>query len=164
MSAATTVLADLLSRSVEMYKAHLGDFSDAEMFARSSPKANHAAWQLGQVISSDHHLVALVDPKAMAALPEGFDKKFTKETAGIDDPSKFPNKQQLLEQFAKTRNAAAAWVRTLSDEQLNKALPEKVRPFAKTVGEMAAMMSVHSAMHLGQIQAIRRKLGKPVLF
>ena len=44
----TELLADMLNRNLEMLKATLGDFSDADMLVRPTPGANHAAWQLGQ--------------------------------------------------------------------------------------------------------------------
>lgn len=164
MGVGATILADMLSHTVEMINMHLADFSDADMFARPCAGANHATWQLGQFTAADHHFVELVAPGVMPPLPPGFGKQFTKETAASDDPAKFPNKQQMLDQLKKTRAASAAWARSLTDEQLTKPTPESIRRFAKTVGDLAMMLSIHSTMHLGQIQVIRRKLGKPVLF
>jgi hypothetical protein len=160
----STVIVDLLEANIEMLKWHLSDFSDAEMFVRPCPGANHAAWQVGQFTAAEVNLIAVVAEGVHSPQPEGFAAHFTKETASIDDPAKFPSKQELLGQFEKTRRETIKWVKTLSDEQLLKATPEKWHRFAKTTGDMALMQGMHVTMHIGQIQVIRRKLGKPVLF
>jgi hypothetical protein len=147
-----------------MVKWHLGDFTDAEMFVRPCAGANHAAWQVGQPITAEVHLIGAVAQGVHSPLPEGFAARFTKETASIDDPAKFPAKQELLAQLEKTRGETIRWVKTLSDEQLMAPTPENLHRFAKTVGELALMQATHLTMHVGQIQVIRRKLGKPVLF
>jgi hypothetical protein len=36
--------------------------------------------------------------------------------------------------------------------------------FAPTVGHLVLMIASHIMMHVGQMQVIRRKLGKPLLF
>ncbi len=97
-------------------------------------------------------------------MPDGFDKKFTKETAGKDDPSFFGGKSQLMDQFAKTRGATIAWVKTLQPADLDKPSPEQMRRFAPTLGHFLQMIPAHTAMHIGQFQVARRKLGKPLLF
>jgi hypothetical protein len=156
--------ADVLNRSHEMLKGTLGDFSDADFYARPCPGANHPAWQIGHLISAETHMVAAFNPNATAKLPDGFDKKFTKETAGKDDPAFFGSKAQLMDQLAKTRAASIAWVKTLKPADLDKPGPEKMRDFIPTLGHTVALIPAHSAMHVGQFQVLRRKLGKPLLF
>jgi hypothetical protein len=39
-----------------------------------------------------------------------------------------------------------------------------VADFAPTTGHLALMTASHIMMHVGQLQVIRRKLGKPLLF
>jgi hypothetical protein len=160
----STYIVDILERNLGMLKQHLADFSDADMFVRPCPGANHAAWQVGQFTAAEVSLVAVVAKGVHPALPEGFAQKFTKDTASIDDPSKFPNKGELLGLMEKLRGATIQWVKGLSDEQLAQPTPEKFHRFAKNVGDMALMQAMHVTMHIGQIQVIRRKLGKPILF
>jgi hypothetical protein len=62
------------------------------------------------------------------------------------------------------RTATIAWVKTLTPADLDKPTPEKMRNWAPTVGHLVTMLPNHLTMHLGQIQVIRRKLGKPILF
>ena len=42
--------------------------------------------------------------------------------------------------------------------------PEMMRRIAPTVGHVVLLSPAHVAMHMGQMQVLRRKLGKPLLF
>jgi hypothetical protein len=158
------LMADVLNRNHDMLKGTLSDFSDADFYARPCPGANHPAWQIGHLVNAESSMVAACDPKAAAKLPDGFDKKFKKDTSSKDDPAFFGSKSELMDQFAKTRNASIAWVKTLKPADLDKPGPEPLRSFCPTVGHVVALLSNHVAMHMGQFQVARRKLGKPVLF
>ena len=157
------LLADSLQRNLEMLKSTLADFSDADMLVRPVPAANHAAWQVGHLASSEARLLGAIKNTA-PALPAGWEAKFTKETASKDDPSFFPKKQELLDQLAGARQATIQWVRTLKESDFGQPGPERMRQFVPTIGHIATMMPAHLAMHMGQLQVIRRKLGKPILF
>ncbi|MCL2648190.1 MAG: DinB family protein [Phycisphaerales bacterium] len=63
--------------------------------------------------------------------------------------------------IAQVRQASIAGIKTLSESDLDK--PTGL-PFAPTVGLLLSLMNGHAIMHLGQIQVIRRKLGKPIIF
>lgn len=156
-------IAKSLEGNLGMLDMTLGDFSDADMLVRPTAGANHAAWQLGHLIAGENGLMAACGAK-MPALPEGFAAKFTKETAGCDDPARFPKKAELIALFKAQRAATAAWVRGLSEADLDKPAPERMRAFVPTLGQMTLFPSGHFLMHLGQFQVIRRKLGRPVLF
>jgi hypothetical protein len=160
----TQLLADSLSSSHEMLKGTLADFSDADMLARPCPGANTAAWQLGHLIKSEASALAAMAPSAAPTLPAGFADKFTKDTAAKDDSNLFPNKAELVELFGKIRIATIAWAKGLKESDLNQPTPERMRGWAPTVGHWLAVLPAHVAMHVGQFQVVRRKLGKPVLF
>ncbi len=97
-------------------------------------------------------------------MPAGFADKFKGETAKSDDPSDFPKKAEILELYGKMRAATVKWARGLTVADLDKQTPEKIRQWCATVGHLIALLPQHTAMHVGQFQVIRRKLGKPVLF
>jgi hypothetical protein len=160
---ANDLLADLLQRNIGMLNMHLSDFSEAEMFARPVPGANHAAWQLGHLASAEAGMINSVFPNAIP-LPDGWKEKFTPETSKIDDPAKFASKEQLLATMSAVRAATLKWVQTLTPADRAKAIEGRMKDFVPTVDHMANMLAVHAAMHIGQFQVIRRKLGKPVLF
>jgi hypothetical protein len=156
--------ADVLRRNMEMLQGTVADFSEAEFYTRPCPNANHPAWQIGHLIAAETFMVSSFDPKAMAKLPDGFDKKFSKETSSKDDPSFFGSKAQLMDQYARTRAATIAWVKTLKPADLDKPGPEPIRSLAPTLAHVLELLPTHTAMHVGQFQVTRRKLGKPIMF
>ncbi len=155
-------LADVYRRVVPMLQGHLADLNDADMLQRPAPSANHAAWQVGHLISSTGNILNMITPGAISPLPENLAKIYGKD--GCKMESGFESKQQQLERFAKVMDGAVAWLGKLTDADKAKPTPQAMQGFAKTVGELAVMLPVHIAMHVGQIQVLRRKLGKPILF
>jgi len=158
------VMVGSMAQSQKMLKDHIADFSEADMLTRPTPAANHAAWQLGHLILAEAGMVNACTPGAVPAPPAGFAEKFTKETAKSDDPKAFASKAELLAAFDKGRTASIAWAKSLTPADLEKLGPEKMREFIPTVGHLLSLLPVHDAMHMGQVQVIRRKLGRPVMF
>jgi hypothetical protein len=155
-------LLEVYRRAKGLVLAHLGDIQDAEMCARPADAANHVAYQVGHLIASTTNLINMATPGAMPALPEDFVSRHSKACA--KNNSGFDSKQQLLDRFAQVMDSAIAWLPKLTDADKARPLPEKMHGFARNVGELTLMLPVHISMHLGQMQVIRRKLGKPVLF
>jgi uncharacterized damage-inducible protein DinB len=147
-----------------MLKMTIADFSDADMLARPTPLANHAAWQVGHLVVAERNLVNAFQPGAVLELPAAFTAKFTKETSKVNDPAAFPKKAELIDALNNTRQATIAWAKGLSEADLDKPGPEKMKSFAPTIGHLLAMTPAHTMMHVGQFQVIRRALGKPVIF
>src|SRR4051812_16061656 len=143
-------------------QGHLSDFSEADMVARPVPTANHVAWQLGRLINATTNLINMVTPGAMPALPADFAGKYNKEGAKQD--SGFHSKEELLKRFTQVNDASIAWMQKLTDADKAVATPEKIQGFAPNVGGLANVIPGHFMMHVGQMQVVRRKLGKPVLF
>jgi hypothetical protein len=162
-----TYLIGALKGNVGFISHTLGDFTDADMFARPCPGANHAAWQLGHLISAEASVLKNLAPTFAVALPEGFNDAYKLDANKNDDAAKFApvnTKAQLLELFGKVREGTAAWVESLPAEQLDSPTPDKYKAWAPSIGKLASGQIDHTLMHLGQFQVIRRKLGKPVLF
>ena len=158
------LFADPMRRNLEVLKMTLADFSDADMLVRPVPHANHAAWQVGHLAVSEARMMGGYSPSVAATLPAEFAERFTKETTKSDDPKAFPGKAALLDQFEKTRSATIAWVQTLAPADLKKPGPERMSRMAPTLGDVLGLALGHVMMHTGQIQVIRRKLEKPILF
>lgn len=160
MPATTDLLALHLGWNLEIAQMTLADMSDAELVQRPVPTANHALWQLGHVTVSEAKELAALIP-GVSACPESFANRFTKETQGLNATSDFPSKDEILAELTRVRTAVIAGVKQLTEEQLNQPSPV---PWAKNVGQLVLALSEHLTMHLGQVQVLRRKLGKPVLF
>jgi hypothetical protein len=161
MSAAQ-ILSDNIKQTKKMVEQQLADFSEEQMLFRPAKGANHATWQLGHLVISTWGMLAGCDPKVKP--PTAEEKRFGKETAGVDDPAKFPKKAEVIKLFGDMMDAAAAWTSKLSEADMAKPSPEKLRGFVPTVGHVAALFSLHPMMHMGQFTVMRRALGKPVLF
>lgn len=157
-------LATGLLANVEFLQNTLADFTDADMLVRPVPNANHTAWQLGHLIVAENQMTNLARPGTLPPLPAGFADKFNAETAKLDAPAAFPTKAQLLDLLARQRQVLAEWAKTLSPADLDAPMPAPMAQFIPTLGALLLMTPTHVAMHMGQMQVVRRKLGKPVMF
>ncbi len=162
MSTTIKLLTDTLAQVKGMTLMTLADFSDADMLHRPCDKANHATWQLGHLATATLSMIGGVDPSL--APPADKAAQFAKETSGSDDASKFPNKAAVIAYFTDSIDKAIAWAGKLSEADLTKPGPEMVRQFAPELINLPIAISIHTAMHMGQFQVIRRSLGKPLLF
>lgn len=158
------LVVDSLNSNLAILKRTLDDFSDQDMLARPTADANHAAWQVGHTIVAEANMVNGVRPGRGVTLPEGWATKFNRDTARSDDPSAFPSKSQLLDTFSQVRAATIQLAQTVTPQELQMPAPERIRAMAPTVGHLLFLIPSHTMMHVGQLQVIRRKLGKPVLF
>ncbi|MCS7032470.1 MAG: DinB family protein [Phycisphaerae bacterium] len=158
------LLATHLKHQLGMLKWHLDDFSDADMFVRPCPGANHAMWQTGHIVASTGQLLAMVSDTFRTPIAEGLTSRFTGETARLDDPSAFPTLAELRQAVDTLADAAGSWAAELPQSLLEQPSPDPVKAWAPTRGLLLAGIASHVQMHVGQIQVIRRKLGKPHLF
>jgi len=156
--------ADGLASNFEFLKAVLADFSDADLLARPCPGANHTAWQLGHLIVAETNMLNAVKPGTMPELPAGFAERFSKENTKVDDPKAFPKKDDLLNLFTKARAATINFAKSASQKDLDQKIEGRMARMVPTVAHLLGFTPVHVAMHVGQFQVIRRKLGKPILF
>ena len=143
-------------------KTYLGDITDEEMLVRAVPGSNHLAWQLGHLVASERSLLEAIGVD-VPDLPEGFVEKHGKENTDSDDPSEFLSKSEYFELMDQMHQAADAAIDKTDEAGLDVPTPEKLRSFFPNVGAVLLMMGGHEMMHSGQIAAIRRKLGKPIV-
>jgi len=156
-----------LKSNLGMVTHTLGDLTDAEMFIRPCPGANHAAWQLGHLCLSESSIQPILAAAHAVGVPDGFKDVYNMKANVNDGAEKFApfnTKAQLIELFGKVRAGTIACVESMSPEQLDAPTPEKYQAWAPTLGMLVAGQMTHTMMHAGQFQVIRRKLGKPVLF
>jgi hypothetical protein len=153
-----------LNSTQHLLNMYLADLSDADLVVRPVPTANHIAWQLGHVISSERKLGGIVPGAPYPELPAGFDEQHNTKTANVDPPKGFGTKAQYLELFGKVRAATLAKVEAISESDLDKPTTGPMAQFAPTLGALLLLTANHTMMHVGQFTVVRRKLGKPVLF
>jgi uncharacterized damage-inducible protein DinB len=141
--------------------AYLGDLTDADMLLRAVPGMNHIAWQLGHLILSENRFLTMVKPGSAPPLPEGFDAQYSKETATVDDATKFHTKAQLMDLYNQHREATKKLIAESTDADLERTGPE-FPEYAPSAGAALTLCANHPMMHAGQWVAVRRTLGKPV--
>ena len=161
---AIDIVAKDVTNSFNMLKGHLADFSDADMLVRPVPGANHANWQIGHLIGVEVKACALAGAAGAPTLPDDFKDRYGKDASQGDDPAKFLPKDELLKLMGQTTDALSKWAASLTADDIAKPTPPPFNGFAPTLQDLALMIGGHRTMHLGQIQVIRRKLGKKVLF
>jgi len=144
--------------------AYLGDLTDADLLKRPAAGCNHVNWQIGHLIASEHQMLESCFPGTMPALPQGFVDKYSKQTAGSDNPGDFHTKDELLGVYRSQRTATLGKLATLSSEAFDAAAPEQMRSYAPTVGAVFSMQGSHWLMHAGQWAVLRRQLGRAPLF
>ena len=140
------------------------DLSDEDLTRRPAENASNIAWQLGHLIASEHSLINAVCPDSMPALPDGFAEKYTKDTAGSDDPAAFETKERYFELLDEQRAGALAALEKLSDEELESPAPESLQMLGATVGAIFTGLSMHTVMHAGQWTIVRRQKGMGPMF
>ncbi|CAN5563861.1 hypothetical protein BH10PLA1_BH10PLA1_11460 [soil metagenome] len=159
------IIVETLERGLGMMQRELADFSDADMLVRPAPVANHAEWMLGHLCKSECHMLGACGVDVTDALPAGFAECYPQVKGQLNEVANPMGKAALLELFGKVRQRTIAFVKSAGDVALLKEIPS---PFNKgtmtTVGFIVTMPSLHASMHIGQMQVIRRALGKPVLF
>lgn len=143
-------------------KMYLADITDDEMFVRAVPGSNHLAWQLGHLVASEQSLLEALGAD-VPDLPAGFADKHGKDNIDSDDPNDFLSKDEYFVLIDRMHKAAEAAIDKTDEADLDKPSPEKLRKFFPTVGAVLHLTGSHEMMHAGQIAAIRRKLGKPVV-
>jgi DinB family protein len=141
--------------------AYLEDLSDQDLLRRPCPGCNHINWQIGHLISSEHQMGNVMNPGSMPDLPAGFEARYSKETATIDDPAKFCTKAQLMAAYKQQRDATLSALSKASEADFDRATGVD---YAPTVGAMFSLHGSHWLMHCGQWAVVRRQLGRPPLF
>jgi hypothetical protein len=156
-------IAKNLNDTFTWLKMTVADFSDEELMQRPAPNANHGNWNLGHILTSQYWMFGQIGAK-MPELPAGLDETYGPKNTKNDDPKSFMKKAELLAHLEKVNSISCDFVKSIKPEDLNKDSPNEMRQFAPKFGDVILLQLSHNGTHLGQIQVLRRKLGKPVLF
>ncbi|QDT00532.1 DinB family protein [Adhaeretor mobilis] len=149
--------------SAFILKTYFSDLEDAELLESPGEGCNCLAWQLGHLISSECHLLEMVEPGAAIELPDGFAETYSTENSKSVDKTKLHTKEEYLRLLDEVREATMASLERTSETDLDAPSPEKFREMFPTVGHMYILLATHDMMHAGQFVPVRRKLGKAIL-
>lgn len=162
MATAKSVIRETIETAYMITSTYLSDLSDADLLVRPVPAMNHVAWQLGHIIESEVRMLADMG-HAPPELPDGFAAAHKKETAGVNDAARFYSKPDYLALLRSVHDATLAALEATPDAKLDAPAPESMREYAPTLASAFLVAGVHELMHHGQIVAVRRALGKPIL-
>ncbi|MFT3785403.1 MAG: DinB family protein [Tepidisphaeraceae bacterium] len=157
MGAANDLMVTLLEANLEFVTSTVADMTDKELAERPCPASHPALWQLGHVVAGEAYILGVLDP-SFTAPTESFMAAFSD---GRNVPASLPDKATILAELKRVRASVIALAQRIDESKLKDASP---LPWAKTLGELLMLVPGHATMHIGQIQVLRRKLGKPVLF
>ena len=145
----------------------------ADRFARfASPggqavHSNHPAFNVGHLTLYPLKVLELLGvDKTPATPPPRYVELFSKDAQCVDDAEGqiYPSKDELLEVFFRTYDAAVLALRACEDDQLLAANPvdTPLKGICPTLGSMLAFyMTGHVMGHLGQLSTWRRMEGLP---
>ena len=152
-----------LGNSKEFATGLLADMKDAPLTQPTSNGGNHPLWILGHIIHSESALLdsfILGQPNRFPELENC--RGGSTPTINADD---YRSMDELFAKFETIRAASLAHLETLGDADLDKKshAPEEFGPFFGTVGACFAAMTVHPAIHGGQVADARRAAGREPL-
>ena len=165
MPTANDLLVNSLTISQKMLNRYTQDLTPQEYLHRPCAGGNTAAWIIGHLVLTDRVAMARagLKPGQMPALPEGFEKRFSREP---DAPkaSEFGDVRILMPLFNEHRQLLIDTVRRMSPAELDTPLEKPHPMFGAVIAEALNFVGgPHAAMHAGQITIIRRSMGKPPL-
>lgn len=136
------------------------ELSDDELALQPHPGMNHAAWVLGHVALGSDLVAALLGQSLVT--DANWMTTFGPGSTPTPDRSAYPAKEQLLTTMRTTHARAIDLLSRATPEQLNQ--PNQTPFFPAqfpTVGALIThLLTTHAALHLGQLSAWRRALGK----
>ncbi len=128
---------------------------------------NHPAFTLGHLVTGSAMLAQ--DLGGDYVIPEGWQELFQR-TGPTDDRipdvlAIYPTKTQLLTELGRQHQKVEALLLSCNPEQLNRHISWHFSAQMPTLLDLATFMCInHESMHLGQLAAWRRAMGKrPVL-
>lgn len=166
------LIADAASVGLR-YAKRLLESVPPERFARvATPggqpvQSNHPAFNVGHLTLYPVKVLELLGAdKTPASPPTHYAELFSKDARCIDDAdgAVYPSKQELLDVFQRTYDAALAALRASDDQQLLAPNPvdTPLKGVCPTLGSMLAFyMTGHVMSHLGQVSTWRRMEGMP---
>lgn len=154
-------IAYSLRTSQKLFHRYLDDLRPEEFQHRPCLGANNALWIVGHLTAVDRAQLERLGVSELPALPEGFADRFTTtKAAATGTTADLGNPDELVKHFDEHRDLLIKTVEKAPTEALLQNVPTPSPLFADR-GESLLFISMHTAMHLGQLTTIRRSLGRP---
>lgn len=141
-----------------MVHRFVDDLKSSDFEFQPAPGANCVAWILGHLALTDRRSLAWLGVSDLPELPSGFDEMFPKtgQKAGVQ--SGFGDPKAIVAAFDAHRDRLIAALKAVDPAKFLEP-PSFQSPMFSDKGEGYLFMGLHTAMHMGQVSAIRRSLG-----
>lgn len=172
MNRQDTVAESVLSTKAAMAR-WLAGFDETNRTKQAPHLPNHAAWNLGHLALTMHRACELIKPGHTLPAADfinggtksggGDATRFATESVGmgsqpVDDPAQYPTLARSLQIYNNAVDAVASCIRSAPESSLEEnvtwggsmQIPRWL---------LAARMTMHNGMHIGQIADLRRALG-----
>lgn len=136
----------------------LEDVPEEAWFHQPFEGANHVAWIVGHLASTDGFFVTTFAGKA-SQVPESWNELFGRGSKPQPTPARYPPPSELRDVLARRREDLLAYFRGLPDNKLLEPLDSDWERFAPNRIGLAGSIAWHEGLHAGQLTAIRKSLG-----
>lgn len=138
----------------------LADITEEEMTSIPHPGMNHPAWILGHLTLGAGLAAQLLGGELTT--DEAWMEKFGPGSTPISDRSAYPTKAELIEKLTEAYTKADERVSQATEGQLSapNETPFFQEQFPTIEDLLTHLLTTHASMHLGQLSAWRRCLGK----
>jgi len=144
-------------------KRMLEQTPDELYFKPPIPGANHPAWVVGHLASTDDFVLMQLSGRS-SMLPPAWAELFQGGSTCHPGPEKYPSREELERKLDETRAALESWYASRSEEQLVAAIEGELGMFIPTYSAIGPSCSFHDAFHAAQISMTRRGAGLAPLF
>lgn len=142
----------------------VADLDDERLAEQPTPGVNHPAWILGHLAFSGHRARMILGAKM--ELPQGWMSLFGPESKLTSTRGDYPTKVDLLaileQSFTQLRDQIANSPPELFSQP--SANPYTRDALPTLYDSVAFLLTGHFGLHLGQLSAWRRMIGRPPLF
>jgi hypothetical protein len=147
------------SRTVDYLRQLVADVPDEMLTRQIDGVVNHPAWVIGHVIYSCQAIGGEmgIDPWLAADWAE----RFGTGTVPVEGRKDYPSKHDLLGALSDAQQRVNDRLLTLGDSGLTVPLPDEgYREIFPTLGHAVLhVLTVHTAIHVGQVTVWRRAVG-----
>ena len=158
-----STIATNTAATINYAKQILADIDDSRMCEQPAG-LNHPAWLLVHLSTAADYAAKLLGGQGVC--PESWNAMGDTKKPLSQIRSDYPPKEELISTFETAFQNAASLYEKLGEEELGK--PQKLGFFETelpSVGDMATFLVLaHTNLHLGQLSAWRRAIGKAPLF
>ena len=147
--------------AVDSGRRMLGDLRDDQWVAQPIEGMNHPAWIVGHIAYSCQMIG--IEMGLAPWLPEDWADRFGSDQRPVADSERYPLPSELLSAFDDATARVRRRLAEINDADLAGPLPDRRhREAFPTLGHAVLhILTVHTAIHLGQLSAWRHAVGLP---